>query len=333
MTDGLRLTRRAFLGATLATAAAAHASVRQGENIVLTATDVHVRGYPTVEALQWIGEQLAAETGGRLGIRLYHSGQLGRESDAIDLARFGALDIARVHMGSLNNPFPATRILSAPYVFDTTAHMRRALDGAPGREILARFADRDLVGLAFYDSGARCFYNTRHPIHTPAELAGLKIRVPPSDLFMALIRALGANPTPLPYGEVFSALQTHLIDGAENNWKTFHTTRQFEEARYWAQSEHSYAPEALLMSRRTFDALAKDDRALLVELAKRSVPYMRERWDKTEAETRDAVIASGVAVNEVDREAFRRAAAPVLDALTQGDEQQAKLHRQIRALA
>jgi len=325
-----RLSRRAFLGA-MASAAVARAG--EAGTTFLTATDVHVPDYPTVEAIRWIGEQLLDRTGGRLGIRLYHSGQLGRESDAIDLARHGALDIARVHMGSLNNPFPATRILSAPYVFGSTDHLRRSLDGEPGRRILERFGDRGLVGLTFYDSGARNFYNTRHPIHEPADLRGLKIRVPPSDLFMALVRALGANPTPLPYGEVFSALQTRLIDGAENNWMTFHSTRQFEEARHFALTGHSYAPEALLLSRRRWDALAPADRELIRSLAIESVPRMREAWDRKEAETRDKVVASGVAVTEVDRDAFARAAAPVVERLVASDDGQRELHRLVLDLA
>ena len=327
-------TRRAFIGSIVMGAVAGCSRTRDADAPrVLTATDVHVQGYPTVEALKWIGEQLAAETGGRLSMRVYHSGQLGRENDAIDLARQGALDIARVHMGALNNPFPATRVLSSPYVFDSTAHLRRALDGEPGREILARFADRGLVGLAFYDSGARCFYNTRHAVREPRDLHGLKIRVPPSDIFMASVRALGANPTPLPYGEVFSALQTHLIDGAENNWKTFHSTRQFEEARHFSLTEHSYAPEALLMSQRTFDALSAGDRERVVRLARESIPYMRALWDKTEVEVRETVVAAGVEVTEVDRDAFRRAAQPVLERYAREDETYARLLAAIRALA
>ncbi len=294
----------------------------------LTASDVHIPGYPTVEALRWIDRQLREKTSGRLGLRLYHSGQLGREGDSIDLARYGALAITRVNMAALNNPFPLTRVLSLPFVFRSTAHLRRTLDAAVGAEILDAFGRRDLVGLAFYDSGARCFYNTRRPIVLPADLHGLKIRVPPSDLFMAMVRAMGANPTPLPYGEVFSALQTRLIDGAENNFPSFHTTRQFEVARYWSRTGHSYSPEALLLSRRIFDALAPDDRELLVETARASVAVMRQLWDDTEAKARAFVLASGVAENEVDRDAFVAAVAPLM-----GDcRRDPDLARQLRAI-
>jgi len=330
------LTRRHFLagaaGAGFAPLALADDATRRASPIVLTAADVHVDGYPTVEAVRWMGETLARETQGRLGIRVYHSGQLGRETDAINLARFGALDVARVNVSALNNAFPLTDILALPYVFDSTGHMRRSLDGATGKEILKAFEARGLVGLAFYDSGVRCFYNNRRAIVEPGDLKGLKIRVPPSDIFVDFVRAVGANPTPLAYGEVFAALQTHLIEGAENNWTTFYTSRQFEVARHWSESLHSFAPEALLMSKRRLDSMLPADRALVLDVAARSVPYMRTLWDKQEAQSRAAVEKAGVQVAQVDRRAFERATAPMISKYLR-DPDLMRLHRQIRAVA
>ncbi len=299
---------------------------------MLRAADVHVESYPTVVAMRQMNDTLQRESGGRIQIDVYHAGQLGRESDTINLARFAALDIVRVNMAALNNPFPATRILSLPYVFDNVAHMRRSLDGDIGADILRSFSTRGLVGLAFYDSGARCFYNTRHPVRTPEDLKGLKIRVPPSDIFMSLARALGANPTPLSYGEVFSALQSGLIDGAENNWPSFLSSRQFEVARYWSQTEHSYSPEALLMSQSRYLALSSRDRDMVLQAARDSVAPMRAHWDRTEAEARQRVIASGVQEIDVDRQAFRRAAEPMLHQFLQQPELK-RLYQRIRDLA
>src|SRR5262249_3883113 len=239
---------------------------------------------------------------------------------------------ARVNVSALNNAFPLTDILALPYVFDSTEHMRRSLDSATGREILETFAARGLVGLAFYDSGTRCFYNNRRPIVTPADLKGLKIRVPPSDIFVDFVRALGANPTPLSYGEVFAALQTHLIEGAENNWTTFYTSRQFEVARHWSQSLHSFAPEALLMSKRRLDAMSAADRALVLDVAAQSVPYMRGLWDQQESESRAAVEKAGVQVVQVDRSAFTRATASMINGYLR-EPALKRLHQQIRALA
>lgn len=330
-------TRRSFIagiGAACATLAATpgRSLAAATDGRVLTATDVHVKDYPTVAAVEWIGQQLERETDGRLRLRVYHSGQLGREAEAIDMARFGAIDITRVYSGALNNAFPLTRVLSLPYVFDSVAHLRRALDGDVGARVLAGFEARDLVGLAIYDSGARCFYNTRRPIRTPADMRGLKLRVPASDIFMRLIRLLGGNPTPLAYGEVFSALQTHLIDGAENNLRSYHSSRQFEAARYWSQTEHSYAPDVLLVSRRSLDSLRPDDRALLRDLARRSVSVMRSRWDASEASARQAVLDAGVQVNDADLAAFRATSQPLLRDYVR-DPSIAALYRSVRALA
>ena len=323
-----RLTRRELLVSCVGTALSASALAQR----VLTASDVHVSDYPTVEAIRWMGETLERESGGKLAIRVYPSGALGRETDTIDLARFGALDITRVNFAALDEAFPATRAMALPYVIDSTEHLRRAVDGAAGERIRGSFERRGLIGLALYDSGARCFYNRVRPVHNPRELAGLKIRVPPSDIFVRLLRAFGANPTPLSYGEVFSALQTRLIDGAENNWTTFYTSRQFEVARFWGESRHSYSPEALLLSKRRFDALSSGERQLILEAAAQSVPYMRSLWDKQEAASRTAVEQAGVHVNEVDLDAFKRAAAPIVEAYLK-DPELAALYRDVRAVA
>jgi tripartite ATP-independent transporter DctP family solute receptor len=299
---------------------------------VLTASDVHVSDYPTVQALRWMGDMISRESGGELGLRVYHSGQLGRENDTVDLARFGALDITRINFASLNNTFPATQAMSLPYVFDSTEHMRRAVDGAAGRLILDAFAERGLVGLAIYDSGARCFYNHSRIVSVPGDLQGLKIRVPSSDMFVSPIRALGANPTPLSYGEIFSSLQTKLIDGAENNWTTFQTSRHFEVARFWSQSEHSYSPEAVLMSQRRYDKLTSRQRELVRTAAAQSVPYMRTLWDTSEAEARAAVEKAGIRATPVNRAAFQKVTAPIVESYMKNPQLQ-RIYQEIRAVA
>jgi tripartite ATP-independent transporter DctP family solute receptor len=332
------ITRRRALGSslaatvTLALTGCTRAPAAPQARRLLTATDVHVQNYPTVAAVRWIGEQLQQRTGGELGIRLYAAGQLGRESEAIDMARFGAIDITRVYSGALNNAFPLTQALCLPYVFDSVAHMRRAMDQGVGSAVLSGFDVRELVGLAIYDSGARSFYNTRRPIVAPADLAGLKIRVPVSDIFIRMLRQFGANPTPLALGEVFPGLETHMIDGAENNIRSFHSNRHFESARFWSDSSHSYAPDVLLISRASLDALAPPERELLLELAGESVAVMRRLWDESESAARAAVRAAGVQFNDVDVPAFRAAAQPLLDAYRR-DPQIDALYRRIRELA
>ncbi len=299
---------------------------------VLTVSDVHVADYPTVQALRWMGDMISRESGGELSMRVYHSGQLGRENDTVDLARFGALDLVRINFASLNNTFPPTQAMSLPYVFESTEHMRRSVDGVAGRSILEAFESRGLVGLAIYDSGARCFYNHLRAVSEPGDLKGLKIRVPPSDMFVSLVRRLGANPTPLSYGEIFSALQTKLIDGAENNWTTFQTSRHFEVARFWSQSEHSYSPEAVLMSKQRYQKLSGRQQELVRAAAVQSVSYMRTLWDRSEAVSRAAVEKAGVRVIQVNRAAFQGAAAPILESYMK-DPQLQRIYQEIRAVA
>jgi len=332
------ITRRNFLATSLGALAAPMVAgcSRSSETVaashLLTATDVHVADYPTVTAVKWIGETLERESGGRLRLRQYHSGQLGRESEAIDMARFGAIDITRVYSGALNNAFPLTQALCLPYVFDSVAHMRAALDGGVADAVLRGFESRDLVGLAIYDSGARCFYNTKHPIVEPRDLHGLKLRVASSDIFIQLMRLFGANPTPMSLGDTFSGMETHMIDGAENNMRSFHSSRHFEAAHYWSQSDHSYAPDVLLMSRSSFEQLLPADRQLLLETARASVDVMRRQWDASEDAARTAVTDYGVKTNDVDLAAFRKAADPLVREYLRHPEL-AALVRRIRDLA
>ena len=330
--------RRAFLGGVGAACAAGLGTLpglpawAADGGTVLTATDVHVGNYPTVEAVRFIGETLERETGGRVRLRQYHSGQLGREAEAIDMARYGAIDMTRVYGGALNNAFPLTIPLCLPYLFDSTEHMRHALDGGIAQTVLDGFRTRGLVGLAIYDSGARCFYNTRHPLVVPEDLHGLKIRVAASDIFIRLVRMLGANPTPMSLGDTFSGMETHMIDGAENNMRSFHSSRHFEAAHYWSESEHSRAPDILLMSQRSFDALEPRDRDLLVDAARESVNVMRAQWDTEEGSARRAVAEAGVRFNDVDGAAFRAAARPLVDEFL-GDPVIADIYRRVRAAA
>jgi len=306
------VTRRAVVQA-LAACATVRGARAVGPGSSLAAADVHPKDYPTVAAVAWMNEQLAAEFGGEIELRQYPAGQLGSEKDTLELARIGAIAITRVHSSVLNNVVPATRILSLPYVFDSTEHMRRAFDGAFGAEMLAACERHGLLGLALYDSGSRNFYNTRRPIEAPSDLHGLKLRVPQSDVFIESVAALGASPTPLAYNAVFSSLSTHLIDGAENNWPSYYTSRHFEIAPYWSESEHSYAPDVLLLSKRVADALPPRQRDFLVAAARDSLPLMRARWDEIVEKARRTVVDAGVEVAAIDRPAFRKAVQPLLE--------------------
>jgi tripartite ATP-independent transporter DctP family solute receptor len=298
---------------------------------VLTAADVHRAGFPTVEAVRWMGEEIERATAGRLRLRQFPSAQLGSEDDSLGLAQFGAIDFARVNFAACNALVPATRVLCLPFVIEGVDHLHRAVDSQVGERILAAFDRAGLVGLAIYDAGARCFYNTRRPIVRPDDLQGLKIRSPMSDVFLRSMTAMGANATPLSVSGVFQALSTHLIDGAENNWPTYETARHLEIAPYWSNTRHSFSPEVLTMSRRRFDGLSRNDQDLVRDAAARSVPVMREHWMRFDAESRSKALAAGVMENDVDRAAFRVAVSDMLKRETDAPEL-ADLLRRVRDL-
>lgn len=277
----------------------------------LRSADIHPDGYPTVEAVKWIGAELAKATNGRLNIQVFHSAQLGQEKDTIEQTQFGVIDMNRINMAPFNGLIPETGIPALPFLFRSVEHMHKTMDGPIGDEILATFEKHQLIGLAFYDSGARSFYNSKRPINTLEDMKGLKIRVQQSDLFIDLIKALGANPTPMPFGEVYSALQTGVVDGAENNWPSFESTRHFEVAKYYSISEHSMSPEILAMSKITWDKLSADDKTLVRSTAKASVAKMRDLWTAREKASEAKVKAGGAVVNTLDKAPFIKAVEPV----------------------
>ena len=274
--------------------------------------DVHPADYPTVEAVRAMGKALKEQSKDKLGVKVFASGSLGAERDTIEQLKIGGLDMMRINAAVLNNIVPETIAVSMPFVFRSTEHMRKVLDGAVGDEILAAMAPQGMIGLAFYDSGSRSVYTVKKPVNTLADLKGMKIRVQQSDLFVAMLEALGANATPMPYGEVYTGLKTGIVDGAENNWPSYESSRHFEAAKYYNATEHSMVPEVLVFSKKIWDTLSKDDQALLRKTAKESVPVMRKLWDEREAKSRKAAEAGGAQVVTIaDKKPFSDAMAPV----------------------
>ena len=274
--------------------------------------EVHPNDYPTTLAVQQMGKLVSERSKGRLGVKVYPNGALGTEKDNIEQLRIGGLDMMRINVAPLNAVVPETIATGLPFVFRSVEHMRKVLDGPIGDEILKSMESQDMVGLAFYDSGARSFYTTKKPIRTVADMKGLKVRVIQSDLFVAMVEALGANPTPMPYGEVYTALKTGIVDGAENNWPSYESSRHFEAAKYYTLDEHSLAPEVLVFSKKVWDTLPKEDQALLRQAAKDSVPFMRKLWDEREVKSRKVVEAAGSQVITIaNKQEFIDAMKPV----------------------
>ncbi len=300
--------KRILRGAALAAALATFAAVQARE---FRSAEVHPPDYPTTMAVAQMGKLLSERTKGRLAIKVYPNGALGSEKDNIEQLRLGALDMMRINVAPLNGVVPETIVTGLPFVFRSTEHMRKVLDGPVGDDILASMESQGLVGLAFYDSGARSFYSKK-PIRSVADLKGLKIRVIQSDLFVAMVEALGANPTPMPYGEVYTALKTGIVDAAENNWPSYESSRHFEAAKFYTLDEHSLAPEVLVFSKVVWDKLSPQDQAEIRKAAKDSVPYMRKLWDEREVKSRKAVEAAGSQVITVaNKQEFIDAMKPV----------------------
>ncbi len=293
----------------------------------LTSVDTHPVGYPTVEGVRRFGELLRQRTGGRLDLNIYAGGQLGNERDTLEITTFGGIDFNRVNLAPLNSIEPLTVVAALPFIFESTAHMREVVDGPIGDAILASLEPHGLIGLCFYDSGARSFYNTRGPIRTPEDMRGLKLRVPGSDLYIDMVRSLGADAVPMPLDEVYQSLAQGVIDGAENNWPSFESGRHYEVARYYSLTRHLLAPEVFVMSKVTWDGLPPEDRAVVKQAARDSVPYMRELWDTRVEQSRETVLASGVTVNEVDPAPFAEAMTGMWQASLTTDAQRTLVDR------
>jgi tripartite ATP-independent transporter DctP family solute receptor len=314
-----------FVVALLVTAGATAAVARE-----FRAADTQNEAYPTVQALRFMGRQITERTGGRHEIKVFHSRLLGEEKETLEQTRAGAIDLNRINVALIGNIVPAMNVLALPFLFRSIEHMQKVLDGPIGTEILGSFEPYGFVGLAFYDSGARSIYNNIRPVHSLADLKGLRIRVQQSEQMSEMMRALGANPVELPYGQVLTGLATRLIDGAENNWPSFVTTDHYKHAGHYTLTEHTMSPEVLVMSLKAWETLSPDDRKIFREEALRSSQYMRERWRDLEDQSRKRAEAAGVLiVTDIDKKPFEAAMTGIYDKALR-DPESAKLIERIR---
>lgn len=280
--------------------------------VELRSADVHNSDdYPTVAAVRHMSEVLAKQSGGRYTIKVFNKSALGSEKETLDQVKIGALEMNRVNISSLNSLCPKSLVPTMPFLFNSIPHMRRVLDGPVGEEILKGCEAQGLVGLAFYDSGARSVY-AKKAVRTLADTKGMKIRVQPSDLWVAVANAMGANATPMPTAEVYTALKTGLIDAAENNIPSYEGFKHYEAVKVYSHTEHSMAPEMLVISKTVFDKMTPADQAMFRAAAKESVGFQRQKWDEQEAKALDIVLKAGsTIVKDVDKKAFQAAMQPV----------------------
>jgi tripartite ATP-independent transporter DctP family solute receptor len=294
------------------------------------AADTQNEDYPTVQALRFMGRQITERTGGRHELKVFHSRLLGEEKETLEQTRAGAIDLNRINVALIGNIVPAMNVLALPFLFRSIEHMQKVLDGPIGTEMLGSFEPYGFVGLAFYDSGARSIYNNIRPVRSLEDLRGLRIRVQQSEQMSEMMRALGANPVELPYGQVLTGLATRLIDGAENNWPSFVTTDHYKHAGHYTLTEHTMSPEVLVISLKAWETLSPDDRKIFREEALRSSQYMRERWRDLEDQSRKRAEAAGVLiVTDIDKKPFEAAMTGIYDNALR-DPDSAKLIERIR---
>jgi tripartite ATP-independent transporter DctP family solute receptor len=313
--------RRDFLklsaGLGAATTLAPLSGARAQSKTVFKAADVQPAGYPTVAAAENLGKKLDAATNGRLSVQMYPSAQLGAEKETIEQTQIGAIQMLRVSAGALGPIVDDINVVNMPFVFKNTAHARKMMDGQVGQDLLDKIsanANAGLVALCWMDSGARSLYNTKKPVKTIDDLKGLKIRVIGNPIFIDMMNALGGNGIAMGYDQVFGALQTGVIDGAENNPPSYVFSNHYTAAKYYSLTEHLIIPEVLTFSKKAWTALSADDQALIKKFARETQMEERELWNKYEQTAMEKAKAAGCEIVEIaDKTPFQNAVKPVWD--------------------
>jgi len=306
-----------FLATTIAIVLAGAPAVAQ-QKLILKASDVHPAGYPTVVAVEDLGKKLEKTTNGRVSVAMYPSMQLGGEKEAIEQAQVGAIAFARVSVGALGPVIDDLNVFNLPYVFRNTTHMQSVIDGPIGQDLLDKVTNsgKGLIGLCWMDAGARNFYNTKKPIKTMADLKGLKVRVMGNPMFVDMANSMGGNGVAMGYDQVFSALQTGVVDGAENNPPSFVFDNHYQVAKFYTIDEHLIVPEMLVFSKKIWDTMSKDEQAALMKFSKEAQQEERKLWAEYEKQAMDKAKAAGIQIIEIsdaDKKAFQDAVKPVWD--------------------
>ena len=304
--------RRNFLAASVAILAATVGLQAQAQT-VLKATDTHPAGYPTVVAVENMGKKLEAQSNGRYKVQMFPGAVLGEEKETVEQTQIGALQLNRISLGVIGPVVPDVNVFNMPFVFRDVAHMRKVIDGPIGDELLAKVtaSPARLVALGWMDGGARSLY-TKKLVKTPADLKGVKVRMMGNPLFVDTMNAMGGNGISMSYGEVFSALQTGVLDGAENNPPSMFTSNHFTTGtKFYAQTNHLIIPELLVMSKVAWDKLTPADQALVKKLGREAQLEQRALWDKSVEEHTAKLKAAGVEFVPVDQKLFFDATEPV----------------------
>ncbi|GHU30043.1 C4-dicarboxylate ABC transporter [Betaproteobacteria bacterium] len=277
------------------------------------AADNQVADYPTGLAMQAMGKQISDATNGKYNIKVYANSVLGSGKDAIEQVKIGAIDLTRVSTSEFNGIVPETLVLTFPFIFRDLDHFRSVINGPVGEETLKAFEKYGWIGLCYYEAGARSIY-AKKPVRNLADAKGLKIRVQPSDVWVAIISAMGASATPIPYGEVYTALKTGLVDAAENNYPSYDTTKHWEAASIYSETQHVMQLDVVVFSKKIWDTLSPEEQAIVRKAARDSVPYYQKLWVAKEQESKDYLKQQGVTfIDDIKRDEFVAVMKPVWD--------------------
>ncbi|MEM1214440.1 MAG: TRAP transporter substrate-binding protein [Bacteroidota bacterium] len=270
--------------------------------------------HPVHLGMVYMSAQLEELSGGEMTLEIYPSQQLGTERQCLELLQIGSLDLTKVSAAVMENFSPRMKVFSLPYIFRDREHAYTVFDGPIGREVLESSEKYRLRGLTYFDAGQRSFYTKEQPIRSPDDLTGLKIRVQESPTAMAMVAALGGAPTPISWGELYTALQQGVVDGAENNPPSFFLSRHYEVCKYYSINEHTAVPDILVMGTHSWDALSAQEKEWLTAAATAATTEQRRLWQAAEKEALAAVQAEGVMVNYPTKAAFMTATEQLLTA-------------------
>lgn len=298
--------------ATALVSCSADKSDRQPPDNIILAHAMHLK-HPVSVAMERMAELVEEYSDGKLSVTIYPAGQLGGERKLLELIQIGAIDMTKVSTATLENIVPAMRVFSLPYLFRNKEHVFNVLDGEVGQQLLLEGDQYKLRGVGYYDAGSRSFYTTDQPVYTPEDLAGLKIRVMESVIAMRLMRTLNGSPTPLSYGELYTAFQGGIVDGAENNPPSFYTSRHYEVCNYYTLNEHTTIPDILVIGSEVWETLTDRQREWLQEAIDESVKFQRKLWQESVEESMQAFREAGVEIIRPDKEPFRKALQPLYD--------------------
>lgn len=302
-----------FAASALMTGCGSSTSAPAKKEIILKAADNQPDDYPTTMGLKYMAKVLEEKSQGRIKMQVYGGAQLGGEKETIEMTQMGTIAINRVNVAPMVGFNPKMGVFSMPFLFRDADHLWKVLEGSIGKDMAKQLESSNLIGLTYYDSGARSFYTKSKPINTPEDAKGQKIRVQQSKIFLDTVNALGASATPMGYGEVYSGLQTGIIDGAENNPPSLWAMKHYEVCKYFALDEHSMVPEILIMSKKVWDTLSPEDQKLIMEAAAESSVYQKKLWADYTAKALKDLEAKGVVISKPDKEPFRKAVAPLYE--------------------